>query len=355
MGLALLSSKSSVALSTHMKGVCFMANQYQSIDYQALIPNHLYGVFVPDEHALLFLGEQNLRYLRHYWLGSARNRNEEFNRYYNRRITLFSLGFDRVRKCKETYGDLVFPELIAMEEHPDLLEPVDEPSLLRRYGATDFCYCGWCRHFWGEVKSKRSSCSVIGHCILIPQEFVNGNGWNRSEPFLFNYRCRFSWERKEFFDTCCLYLKTRAEQARWHQKKAQDAADYLGLLIKTAVSRPIFPKVRKTDHFKVGDKVMVSLPYSCGILPELEGRFVTAEVLGVRATEGEVDLQTDEPFTESGDRMLEKKIRKPTLLLDWEYEHLRESARYREVWLRNAQFYLSSDVARDALRAGLES
>lgn len=323
------------------------------INHQALIPNHWYGVFAPNEETLKFLGKENLRYMEHYWRVSARNRKEESVNYKHRLKMLRELGLGGIHMIAATCGVLDLSERESVAGRPGLSQPVDRASERRRRGGTNFKYCGWCEYFTGD-RAERGNCVLKGRCCLIPPHFNNGSGWSEAEPFYFDHECRFEWESQDFFEACCDYLRARVSSAWYHFEEAIDYAEYLALLAGTAMSKPIFPKARKSDHFRVGDEVTVFIPHRQDIYPDLEGESIVARVVGLNANAGEVKLATAFPLNDAGETVLCQKIRKPTILKCGEYDHLRQHPEYRKIWLRNAKFYVS-DTAYLAIQEGLMS
>lgn len=321
------------------------------INHQALIPNHWYGVFAPNEETLKFLGKENLRYMEHYWRVSARNRKEESVNYKHRLKMLRELGLDGIHMIAATCGVLDLSERESVAGRPGLSQPVDRASERRRRGGTNFKYCGWCEYFTGD-RAERGNCVLKGRCCLIPPHFNNGSGWSEAEPFYFDHECRFEWESQDFFEACCDYLRARVSSAWWHHEEAIDFAEYLALLASTVESKPIFPKSRKNDHFRVGDAVTVCLPYGRNCSPELEGVFVAAYVAQEDEEKGEIVITTAVAIDDFGTSRLSYRVRKPTILRREEYDYLRQHPEYRKIWLRNAKFYVS-DTAYLAIQEGL--
>lgn len=322
-----------------------MTNQsHGNINPQNLIPEYWHGIYVPTEEDLIFLGSQNITYLKTYWESEGRGLAASIRRAEDDINLLAGKTPDDIKMMAAGYDDPKFPKIgVPADAWGNNPEPLDAASINRKAGATTFNVCGWCEHHGGGT--CRYNYHITTYCPLIPREFGNGERYGANEEFHFNTPCALKNGTQGLLDACVKYLEARKAKLVARQQQVADYVSYLARIANEAEEKPYFAYHRPYDWFNLDDHVMFFISDFNGVLPEKVNTFVSGRVInGYRHHDGCVSVCANEPF-HSGEYCdgcgSGYGASRPEVLNCWEYEYLKSHPNYLKVWMRCAKAELS--------------
>lgn len=314
-----------------------MTNQNINIHPQDLIPEYWHGIYVPTEANLIFIGSKNIDYLRRYWQDQASSLSERVKAAQADIDLLAGKTPEDIKAMAAEYENPEFPHVgVRKDNWAGEPEPLDAASINRKYGATTFNVCGWCKHCGGG--SCRYNYHITTYCPLIPRQLGNGETWGGNEQFRFDTPCALKSGTQELLDTCVEHLKARQAQLISRQQQAASYADYLEQVMTQAEEKPYFASHRPHDWFNLDERVTFFTSDFEGVLPDKAKTFVPGKVInGYRHHDGGVSACADEPY-HTGEYCngcgSSFGTARPEILHDWEFDYLKSHPDYLKVWLR---------------------
>ena len=325
---------------TKRKEIYIMANQNININPQDLIPEYWYGIYVPTEADLIFIGSKNLEGLKQYWQSEECSLFKQVKTTQTHIDLLFGKTPEDIKAIAAEYENPDFPKVSVLPDAwDDDPEPLDAASINRKSGATTFNVCGWCNHCSGGT--CRYNYHITTFCPLIPRQLGNGETWDNNPKFRFNTPCALANGTQELLDTCVEYLKACKATLVSKMQRAAAYVGYLAEVMKKAEEKPYFADCRPYDWFNIGDSVKFLVSTFDNILPGKANTFISGKVInGYRHHDGCVSVCADEPF-HTGEYCdgcgSGFGASRPEILLDWEFTYLKEHPDYLKVWLRCAK------------------
>ncbi len=322
-----------------------MANRNISINPQDLIPDYWYGIYVPTEADLIFIGSNNIEYLKRYWRSEECSLSKQVKATQADIDLLVGKTPDDIKAMAAEYENPDFPCIGVL---PDNLskdpEPLDAASISRERGATTFNVCGWCKHSGGST--CRPNYHITTYCPLIPRQLGNGDARGVNEKFRFNTPCALANGTQELLDTCVEHLKARKANLVASKQRAAAFASYLAEVMRKAEEKPYFASHRPHDWFNINDRVMFLTSDGEAIIPEKANSFIAGTVInGCCYHDGRVSACSDTPWhigEYCDGRGVGFGTSRPEILLEWEYTYLKEHPDYLKVWLRCSKADLRS-------------
>ncbi|MBR3352977.1 hypothetical protein IKG49_00015 [Candidatus Saccharibacteria bacterium] len=293
------------------------------------------GIYVASEEDLVALGSDNLRYLKGYWRREER-RLKEFIRSIQSRLDVVAGSIDGIRKIAEKYDKPIFTEMGSFGLRKSEIEPLDTESKCRRYDATTFNFCGWCKYAEGDT--GHFGYWINPRCLLLPEEYGNGSGKGEYEctHFFFNTDCVISGGTQDILDVSYSYLASELEKAKCEKAKVGGKIRIITSLAEKAENKPPFSFCRPERFFKPGERIVHCNPDSNGL------KIVTGTVMdGHGFGEGLVPIHEDTSQGESITSWVSSV--RPEILHEWEWDYLFTHMKYLRLFLRAARYYLADE------------
>lgn len=326
-----------------------MANQKISINPQDLIPECCHGIYAPTEEDLIFIGSKNIKQLRNDWRGEKRSIYQEL-RYIQSRIDLLAgKAPDDIKKMAAEYENPEFPN-IGVPDNPRARdpEPLDEDSINRKFGATTFNVCGWCKYCGGGLQHHGCIITVF-NCPLIPKEVQGEN------KFRFDTPCVLTNATQEVLDICVAHKRERKAEMLLRRQQIAACICHLTEAMKKAEEKPYFTSLRPYKHFSVGDPVMFYTSNFDCITPSKTYTFISGRVVGTEWQDNIIEVCADEPVHDGewydGCSITFGRT-SHAILHTWEYDYLKSHPDYLKVWLRVTKTDFDSERFSDALLNG---
>lgn len=313
-----------------------MANQNININPQDLIPTYWHGDRVSTEDDLIFIGSKNLEHLKRYWRSTERSLSKRVKAAQADIDLLAGKTLEDIKAMAAEYENPDFSRIGVLKGNwGDDLEPLDDASVERKYGATTFNVCGWCQHCRGG--SLRHNYHITTYCPLIPRQLGNGVGSCGNATFRFNTPCALANGTQELLDACVEHLKAHKAQLVARKQRAASYASYLAKVMRKAEEKPYFASLRPRDWFNVGDRVVFFNSVFDDALSDTVETFVSGKVIkGYRYRNDDVSVCADEPFFVGDcggyDRVFE--YLSPKVLHSWEFDYLKTHPDYLRLWAR---------------------
>ncbi len=331
----------------------------QKINPQKLIPDYWYGIYVPTEADLVFLGSKNLEYLKQYWRREEREIVGHVKTVQAQIDMLDGKTVDDIKAMAAEYEHPEFPK-IGIPNTPGNWakkpEPLDADSINRKPGTTTFNFCGWCKHCEGGIGHYgyyiTATCPLIPEELnngslktklaglvakIIPEELNNGRETYGHDKFRFNTPCVIANGTQEFLETCVEYLKTKLAGLVAKKAEISEYVRFIAKAMKQAEEKPYLAGHRPSDWFELGDEVVCFIPKDFETALK-KGIFVTGKVIyGYRHGDGCVSVCADEQV-HTDDYCdgcgLGYGLSRPEVMHKWEYEYLKTHPDYLKVWVR---------------------
>lgn len=311
-----------------------MANQ--KINLQNMIPNYWRGIYIYSRESLLFLGKNNLSYLKQYWRREERELAAHVKALQADIDLVDNKTVKDIKALASQYESPVFPAIgIPKDSWAKEPEPLDADSTNRQSGATTFNVCGWCKHHGGGL--GRHNYLITTRCTLTPEKSYSGE-------LRFNTPCLLANGTPELLQSCVDYLRSKQADLIDRKKEVGGYARYLARLMKDAEEKPYLANHRPHDYFNIGDEVMLFIPQFKNVLSEKINSFVSGKVVnGYRHHDGCVSAYADTQvhLGDYGNGCgMGYGDSRPEIMKKWEYEYLKTHPDYFQVWADSA----SADV-----------
>lgn len=283
---------------------------------------------IVDEEEIKFLGEENITHLIQNKRAEAKGFSDAIKLISEQIDIIEKSDAGSMKKIAEKSENPTFTELgyISCGLSTKGLEPLDEASKKRKYGATTFNICGWCKFV--KKNEARHYYAINGFCQF------ERNGGISGERYNFNTPCFLPTASNDTLKKILEgLLKAREELIKF--KKTVDARiKNLFKFRHQTTSKPIFSDDRSDNYAKVGDKVVV---YESSIFLK-NPIFITGTV--IRKEDMYCTLYLDKPVRFEH---LFKKIYRyqvgcfhPYFFLANDFEYLLKNLEFAELWSKKA-------------------
>lgn len=304
-----------------------MANQKISINPQDLIPKRWdYKICIPTEEDLIFIGSKNIKRLRVDWQKERRYMYGRL-RAINNEIDLFS---------NMTLSDI--KKIAAEYENPESLYG---DSINRKFGATTFNVCGWCKYCIERRCSdcdggRCRECTSTAACSLIPLKAQNN--------IHFDTPCVLANGTQDALDACVAHMKVCRAELPLRIQQVTARIRYLTRMLEKSEEKPCFSHLRPCGYFNIGDSVMFHTSSYDFVVPSKVCTFVSGKVVPDpdHCKKG-LEVRTDEPFRTRGSHNDGYHqgfgVHSKRVLHTWEYDYLRSHTDYLRVWVRSSAIF----------------
>lgn len=303
-----------------------MKKKQSSPEVAALIPQY-WDLTASTIEQIIFLGQITISEMIRSWRDTVNSLASEIKNVNKKLTFLQGKGAADIRKIAKRYENPEFPQIgVYKDRWVNDPEPLDTASINRKYGATTFNFCGWCKHADGG--SCRYNYHITTYCGI-----KNAAGL-RDDERRFNTPCFFKEAPEKVFDEIRTGLACERERLIEKKRETDKKIKFLRALKKRAEKKPAMPNHRPDDWFNVDDPVVCYV----GQWKEriVRDNFAPARVIdGYRHHDGCVSVRYKERV-HSGEYLEGHgggyDMSRPEVMHSWEFEYLLGHPDFASLW-----------------------